>query len=86
MVRYLIVLFIAVAPSLVAPRMTQAAAGEWCAMYARGSENCSYSSYAQCMETVRGLRASCQRNPFPGTNFGRGYGGTEGRGNTPIRR
>jgi hypothetical protein len=85
MLRYLTVVFIALAPSLVASGEPAAAAGEWCAMYTRGSENCSYSSYAQCMATVRGLRAYSQRNPFPGTNFGRGYG-TEGRGNGPMRR
>ena len=49
------------------------AAGEWCAMYTRGSENCGYSSYQQCLAAVRGLPAFCQPNPFPGTAFGRGY-------------
>jgi Protein of unknown function (DUF3551) len=75
MVRYLIVVFIAVAPSLDASRCRRIRDVR------SRLENCSYSSFAQCVETVRGLRASCQRNPFPGTNFGRGYGGTEGRGN-----
>jgi hypothetical protein len=58
------------------PTSVVAAPGDWCAIYTRGSENCSYSSYAQCLATVRGLSATCERNPFPGTNFGRGGGST----------
>jgi len=60
--------------SLPAP----ADAGSWCAMYRRGSENCSYNSLEQCLATVRGLPADCQPNPFPNTQFGRG--GTWGSG------
>jgi Protein of unknown function (DUF3551) len=49
-------------------------AGSWCVRYERGSENCGYSSYEQCWAAARGLRAFCQPNPFPGTNFGTGSG------------
>jgi uncharacterized protein DUF3551 len=51
---------------------TPADAGAWCAMYRRGSENCSYATLEQCLATVRGLPADCQPNPFPGTQFGLG--------------
>jgi hypothetical protein len=80
MIRYSAVVLAAMASSLFGGTATQAAPGAWCAMYTRGSENCSYSSYAQCMATVRGLPAFCQPNPFPNTEFGRGGTWTEGRG------
>jgi hypothetical protein len=86
MVRYLTVLLIVAASSVSEGRVVHAASGAWCAIYTRGSENCGYSSYAQCMATVRGLSAICQPNPFPGTNFGRGGTWTEGRGSRRTAR
>ncbi len=55
------------------------ATGEWCVMYTTGSENCGYSSYEQCRASASGLEANCQPNPFPGTNFGRGFGSSPTR-------
>ena len=63
--------------------ISDAAAGQWCAMFTRGSENCSYflrSSNAGRRCPACGLFAS--RNPFPGTNFGRG---TSGYSDAPRR-
>jgi len=62
--------------------ISDAAAGQWCAMFTRGSENCSYSTFEQCRAAVSGLRAFCQQNPFPGTSFGRG---TSGYSDAPRR-
>src|SRR5258708_3578246 len=39
----------------------------------RGVENCSYTSFNQCFQTVLGLGGFCRPNPFPGTAFGTGY-------------
>jgi hypothetical protein len=51
------------------------ASRSWCATYpSRGiNDNCSYSSYNQCYQTVLGLGGFCRPNPFPGTAFGTGY-------------
>ena len=46
----------------------------WCASYPkRGVENCSYTSFNQCYQTVLGLGGFCRPNPFPGTAFGTDY-------------
>src|SRR5262245_15738815 len=51
-----------------------AASRSWCASYPkRGVDNCSYSSFNQCYQTVLGLGGFCRPNPFPGTPFGTGY-------------
>src|SRR5262245_44381907 len=44
------------------------AAGSWCATYpGKGiNDNCGYSSYNQCYQTVLGLGGFCRPNPFPG--------------------
>jgi Protein of unknown function (DUF3551) len=79
--------FVVGAAVAVTAGTASAADGSWCAIYTRGSENCGYSSYAQCLATVRGLSASCQPNPFPGTNFGRGgTWGAQGRAPGRYRR
>src|SRR5262249_1413366 len=51
------------------------ASRSWCATYpGKGiSDNCSYSSFNQCYQTVLGLGGFCRPNPFPGTPFGTGY-------------
>ena len=38
----------------------------WCAQYGGnfGGENCGFSTYQQCMETVHGIGGFCVRNPF----------------------
>jgi uncharacterized membrane protein len=46
----------------------------WCATYPRrGVDNCSYTSFNQCYQTVLGLGGFCRPNPFPGTPYGTGY-------------
>jgi hypothetical protein len=72
---------------LAATTMTvsDAAAGQWCAMFTRGSENCGYSTFEQCRAAVSGLPAFCQQNPYPGTNFGKGTGGAWGATDAPRR-
>jgi hypothetical protein len=51
------------------------ASRSWCATYpGKGiSDNCGYSSFNQCYQTVLGLGGFCRPNPFPGTPFGTGY-------------
>jgi hypothetical protein len=51
------------------------ASRSWCATYpGKGiNDNCSYSSFNQCYQTVLGLGGFCRPNPFPGTPFGTGY-------------
>jgi len=52
---------------------TATAGRSWCASYPkRGVENCSYTSFNQCYQTVLGLGGFCRPNPFPGTAFGTG--------------
>src|SRR5260370_36019465 len=52
---------------------TAGASRSWCASYPkRGVENCSYTSFNQCYQTVLGLGGFCHPNPFPGTAFGTG--------------
>jgi Protein of unknown function (DUF3551) len=52
------------------------ASGSWCATYPdQGlNDNCSYSSFDQCYQTVLGRGGFCRLNPFPGTSYGTGYG------------
>jgi Protein of unknown function (DUF3551) len=51
------------------------ASRSWCASYlGKGiNDNCGYSSYNQCYQTVLGLGGFCKPNPFPGTAYGTGY-------------
>ena len=51
-----------------------AAPSSWCATYpTQGiNENCTYSSFNECYQTVLGRGGFCQPNPFPGTAFGTG--------------
>ena len=51
------------------------AARSWCATYpGKGiNDNCGYSSYNQCYQTVLGLGGFCRPNPFPGTAYRTGY-------------
>ncbi len=40
----------------------------WCAQYggqdAGGGRNCGFVSYAQCMDTARGMGSNCEPNSF----------------------
>jgi hypothetical protein len=41
----------------------------WCANYSGGSDagggsNCGFTSFAQCLETLRGMGGFCDPNPF----------------------
>jgi hypothetical protein len=37
----------------------------WCAQYGwEGGRNCGFTTYSQCMASVRGAGGSCQRNLF----------------------
>jgi hypothetical protein len=78
---------LALALAAVVATTGAAGAGGWCAMFTRGSENCSYTSQQQCLAAVRGLPAFCQPNPFPGTAFGRGgtWGSVDGPRNQRDR-
>jgi len=51
------------------------ASRSWCATYpGKGiNDNCGYSSFNQCYQTVLGLGGFCRPNPFPGTPYGTGY-------------
>jgi hypothetical protein len=51
------------------------ASGSWCATYPdQGlNDNCSYSSFNQCYQTILGRGGFCRPNPFPGTPYGTGY-------------
>jgi hypothetical protein len=70
-------LLIAVAAAVVGGSATPASAIEypWCAQYvggaAGGGRNCGYVSYAQCMETVRGMGGFCEHNLFYAAESGR---------------
>ncbi len=48
------------------------AEGSWCAYDTKGTTNCGYYSYAQCMAALSGLGGSCIPNPSYQTNNGRG--------------
>jgi hypothetical protein len=37
--------------------------GSWCANYVKGSTNCGFHSYEQCMANISGIGGSCQPNP-----------------------
>jgi hypothetical protein len=54
----------------------------WCAQYGGGlnggGRNCGFVSYAQCMETIRGMGGFCERNLF--------YTSVSGQGAKRMRR
>ena len=54
---------------------SQGAARSWCSTFPQQglNDNCGYSSYNQCYETVLGRGGFCRPNPFPGTAYGTGY-------------
>src|SRR5258708_6867096 len=54
--------------------------GSWCATYPdQGlNDNCSYSSFNQCYQTVLGRGGFCRPNPFPGTAYGTGHSWSSG--------
>ena len=54
------------------PKVGARAEGSWCAYDTKGTTNCGYYSYAQCMAALSGLGGSCVPNPSYQTNNGRG--------------
>ena len=56
----LIVTALAVVPLTSGPSRAD---GSWCANYVKGSSNCGFHSYEQCMANISGIGGSCQPNP-----------------------
>jgi hypothetical protein len=53
---------------LIEPYSTKAAPyWPWCSQYGRptSAHACAFSSWEQCMETVRGIGGYCYVNPYP---------------------
>jgi len=53
---------------IIQPRSGEAAPyWPWCSQYDRSSfaHACAFSSWEQCMETVRGIGGYCYTNPYP---------------------
>jgi hypothetical protein len=53
--------------TLLTPTVGHADSYPWCAQYGRsgdGGRNCGFVSFAQCMDTVRGIGGFCERNQF----------------------
>jgi Protein of unknown function (DUF3551) len=67
--------FVLIALAMTVLDVTDAAAGQWCAIYTGrkgGSENCGFATLDQCRAQVLGVGGWCRPNPFPGTAFGTG--------------
>jgi hypothetical protein len=62
-----IIVLVAATSSVSTPA---SADNRWCALSARGSENCGYSSFEQCQAAASGITRLCRPNPFPGSNYG----------------
>jgi Protein of unknown function (DUF3551) len=46
---------------------------QWCAYFSGGPTNCTFATFAQCLEAIRGKTALCQENiPPAGSNSGAG--------------
>lgn len=47
---------------------------QWCAYFSGGPTNCSFTTFAQCLEAIHGKTALCQQNaqyvPPAGSNSG----------------
>jgi hypothetical protein len=58
----LLALGILVAAALLASR-AQAQNYPWCAVYSgQGGTNCGFSTFQQCLDTIRGMGGSCNQN------------------------
>ena len=68
MTKYLLAAAVAVMLSAPIPAAPASAAIEypWCAQYSgrAGGRNCGFTSFQQCMATVRGMGGFCERNLF----------------------
>ena len=68
MTKYLLAAAVAVTLSTLIPAAPASAAIEypWCAQYGgrAGGRNCGFTSFQQCMATVRGMGGFCERNLF----------------------
>jgi hypothetical protein len=56
---------------VMAPRAADAAPyWPWCSRYywPRDAYSCAFSSWEQCMDTVRGIGGLCYTNPYPNPN------------------
>lgn len=56
---------LALGVAIGAPTLAQAQTYPWCAVYSGsmgGSSNCGFSTFQQCLNTVRGIGGFCQRN------------------------
>jgi hypothetical protein len=42
----------------------------WCALYTKtsGATSCYYTSFQQCIATMRGIGGTCIRNPYDGAD------------------
>jgi len=71
MIRFGAAFIVAIGFVALAGAVRPAAAIEypWCAQYSGGEDggggrNCGFSTWEQCMETVRGMGGSCEHNLF----------------------
>jgi hypothetical protein len=55
---------VAAAFLLNAGAATGARAGAWCAWEDAYTYNCGFSSFEQCLDTIRGLGGFCRPNPY----------------------
>jgi len=58
-----IVFFAAAMAALPFTSVHARAEGTWCANYVKGSTNCGFYSFEQCMANLSGIGGSCVRNP-----------------------
>jgi Protein of unknown function (DUF3551) len=66
---------IAGAASVLAASNASAQYYPWCSIYNdKGSQNCGFVSFQQCMANVRGIGGSCALNPWAARPEIRGYG------------
>ncbi len=68
MARLIFTVLTLVTAVLIQPRPGEAAPyWPWCSQYDQPSfaHACAFSSYEQCMDTVRGIGGYCYTNPYP---------------------
>ena len=65
--RLALALTVVAAPILLVPSAARAIEYPWCARYGgamSGASNCGFSTFEQCMTTLRGMGGFCEVNPF----------------------
>jgi hypothetical protein len=68
MARSIFAALMLVAVALIQPRSAETAPyWPWCSQYAEPTytHSCAFSSWEQCMDTVRGIGGYCYQNPYP---------------------